>query len=156
MSKCLENGEARRRTDMAFKRKRLYVIWINMKGRCFNQSRPDYKYYGERGITVCDDWKNSFQDFKNWAMSSGYNDNLTIDRIDVNGNYCPENCRWIPFSEQRENTRQTRKITINGETKTIKSWCRQYGISYDMVIMRIHRGMDDVSALLTPRERKVK
>lgn len=75
---------------MAFKRKRLYVIWINMKGRCFNQSRPDYKYYGGRGITVCDEWKNSFQDFKSWAMSSGYNDNLTIDRIDVDGDYCPE------------------------------------------------------------------
>lgn len=141
---------------MAFKRNRLYVIWINMKGRCFNQSRPDYKYYGGRGITVCDEWKNSFQDFKSWAMSSGYNDNLTIDRIDVDGDYCQENCRWIPFSDQRENTRQTRKITINRETKTIKSWCRQYGISYDMVMMRIHRGMDDVSALLTPKRKENK
>lgn len=96
---------------MAFKRSRLYVVWM---------------YYGERGVTVCDEWRD----------------------------YCPENCRWIPFSDQRENTRQTRKITINGETITIKSWCRKYGISYDMVMMRIHRGMDDVSALLTPKERR--
>lgn len=133
------------------RRTRLYVIWGNMKGRCFNKNRPDYKHYGERGITVCDSWKNSFKEFEAWAYSAGYNDGLTLERKNNDWNYCPENCIWIPFRDQGENTRQARKITINGETKTIKSWCRKYGISYCMVMQRIHRGMDDVSALLAPK-----
>lgn len=88
---------------------RLYRIWLGMKSRCFIQSVPCFKHYGGRGITVCDEWKDNFQAFYDWAMSHGYSDDLSIDRIDVDGNYCPENCRWATWSEQRRNQRKVVK-----------------------------------------------
>ena len=78
---------------------RLYGIWCGMKRRCNNPKCESYKYYGERGITVCDEWKNDFAAFRDWAMANGYDDTLTIDRIDNDGDYCPENCQFITKSE---------------------------------------------------------
>ena len=132
---------------------RMYATWNNMRQRCENPNRDDYKWYGAKGISVCNAWKD-YANFQAWAKESGYDNSLTIDRIDPTKNYEPNNCRWIPFHEQRENTSQTRKITINGRTQSLKAWCLEYGINYDMVIMRVHRGMDDVSALLTPSKRR--
>ena len=88
---------------------RLHNTWTNMKQRCYNHKSDDYKNYGARGITVCDEWRNSFEAFYEWAMASGYSDELTIDRKDVNGNYEPSNCRWATYIEQRHNRRDTKE-----------------------------------------------
>ncbi len=84
---------------------RLYRIWTGMKTRCENQNADNYKYYGERGISVCDEWKEDFDTFAKWALKTGYKDSLTIDRINVNGNYEPKNCRWVTMAEQNKNKR---------------------------------------------------
>ena len=97
-----QNSHGKRRT-------RLYSIWCGVKTRCFNEGRKCFKDYGGRGITVCDEWRNSFEAFYEWAMANGYADNLTIDRIDVNGDYSPENCRWITLDQQQRNKRTTKK-----------------------------------------------
>lgn len=134
-------------------RTRLYNIWMLMKQRCYNPNRPDFKWYGAKGIYVCDEWQ-SFFPFQKWAHENGYTDERTIDRVDNSGPYMPANCRWVPFSQQGGNTSQCRMLTINGETKNLKAWCMEYGISYNMVMQRISRGMDDVSAILTPAQRR--
>lgn len=88
---------------------RLHVIWSSMKTRCYNKNHRGYNYYGVRGITVCDEWRDDFQAFHDWAMANGYRDDLTIDRIDVDGNYEPSNCRWITMAEQQTNKRKKEK-----------------------------------------------
>lgn len=88
---------------------RLYSIWHDMNTRCYYEKTKCYKYYGGRGITICDEWKNNFVNFYNWAINNGYKDNLSIDRIDVNGNYEPSNCRWATMQEQQLNKRNSKK-----------------------------------------------
>ena len=116
---------------------RLYNIWLTMRNRCYNPNSKSFTYYGGRGIYVCDQW-NDYVAFKNWALSNGYNDNLSIDRIDVNGNYCPENCRWVTHREQMRNTRNNHLITYNGETKTMAEWSEIVGIKYHTLKRRLN------------------
>lgn len=116
---------------------RLFGIWHSILQRCRNQNDKDYKNYGERGIEVCDEWKSNFQSFYDWAMANGYADNLTIDRKDVNGNYCPENCRWATQKEQSNNKRSNRCISYNDRTMTLQQWAEEIGISPDALYRRI-------------------
>lgn len=105
---------------------RLYIIWCNMRSRCKNENNPCYHDYGGRGIEICDAW-NDYLTFKIWAITNGYADNLSIDRIDVNGNYAPDNCRWVDQEAQMQNTRSTIKV----DGVSLKKWCGEHDINYD-------------------------
>ena len=111
-------------------------IWQNMKTRCNNAKSPSFGRYGGRGIVVCDDWRN-FENFKEWATANGYQENLTLDRVDVNGNYEPTNCRWITNAQQQLNKRTNHLITYNGKTQTIKEWSNELGMNYTTLSSRI-------------------
>ena len=126
---------------------RLYNIWLHMKGRCYRKTDDHYKFYGARGITVCEEWKNDFKEFYNWAMSNGYSDRLTIDRIDNNGNYEPSNCRWVNIKTQCNNRTTNVIVTINGETHNIKEWSEITGIKYATIYQRIKRGLTGVDII---------
>lgn len=116
---------------------RLYNIWRNMKQRCYNKNHAKYKNYGGRGIQVCDEWRTDFMLFYNWAINNGYKDNLTIDRIDVNGNYEPDNCRWATPKQQSRNTTKNRYYTINNETHCLSEWCEILNLNYKTIYARI-------------------
>ena len=120
-----------------------------MLTRCANPQRKDYIYYGGRGITVCDEWLSSYESFKNWAMANGYQDNLTLDRIDANGNYEPSNCRWISMKEQCNNKRSNISIALNGETHNLKQWSEITGINYYTIVKRYHAGKTPTEILKT-------
>lgn len=129
---------------------RLYYEWSNMKSRCLNPKNIMYSNYGARGITVCEDWKD-FLNFAKWSESNGYSESLTLERIDVNGNYCPENCCWIPRKEQCLNRTDSHKITAFGKTQTIKEWSDETGLKYDTIHARIqYYGWSAEEALTKP------
>ncbi len=127
---------------------RLFRIWAHIKDRCFNDKNDAYKNYGARGITVCEKWKKDFMSFYNWAMANGYKENLTIDRMDNNGNYDPSNCRWITVKEQHRNTRKNVYLSYNGETKCVAEWAEKLGISKETLYGRIKKGWSVERTLL--------
>lgn len=129
---------------------RLYGIWRNMKYRCQNVKSKDFANYGGRGISVCSEWKSSYEAFRDWALANGYQECLSIDRIDPNGNYCPENCRWITMEAQHGNIRNNVVVEIGCEKHTIAEWCRLLNMPQKSVRTRIHRGMAPDKALTTP------
>lgn len=123
---------AKRNTTHGKRNTRLYVVWWDMRRRCNDAKVPEYKNYGARGIKVCAEWESSFETFYRWAMANGYDETAkrgacTIDRIDVNGDYCPENCRFVDLMVQAGNKRNNRFITHNGKTMTQSEWGRYYG-----------------------------
>lgn len=121
---------------------RLYGIWSGMKSRCYDENVEHFDKYGGRGITICDEWlgDNGFENFCKWAIDNGYKDGLTIDRIDVNGNYEPSNCRWATNKEQQNNKRTNVFITVDGIEMTIAQASEKYGVKYGTLRERIKSG----------------
>lgn len=135
---------------------RLFGIWQHILNRCYNGNVKGYANYGGRGIVVCDEWKESFANFKNWAYQNGYNENLSIDRIDVNGNYEPSNCRWANAKTQANNKRNNRVVEYNGVAKTISEWADELGLKPSTIKARLdvyHWSID--RTLSTPQRRTI-
>lgn len=129
--------------------KRIYAAWRSMKKRCYLVTSPNYKHYGGRGIKVCDEWLNP-DTFYNWAMNNGYQDDLSLDRIDPNGNYEPTNCRWASWRTQENNKRSNKRIAYNGTTKTMAEWARHFNISYTVLKSRLLSGLSFEEAISKP------
>lgn len=128
---------------------RLYTIWQGMKKRCYTPSNNNYKRYGAKGVMVCDEWK-EFIGFYNWAINNGYEDNLTIDRIDYTGDYEPNNCRWADRSTQANNTSTNHYIWYKGEKYTMKQLSDKYNIKYHVLAYRVYAGWDLERAITQP------
>lgn len=125
---------------------RLYGIWKGMRCRCLTKSSSAYKRYGAQGVCICEEW-NDYSKFKEWAMQTGYSDELTLDRVDYNGSYEPANCRWVTYKEQANNTRANRRITINGCEKTMSEWSNVSGIKTATIWARLKRGWNEEDAI---------
>ena len=134
-------------------RTRIYNIWQGAKDRCTNHNSKCYPRYGGRGITICDEWRNSFDAFWSWAKDNGYNDDLTLDRKDNDGPYSPDNCRWVTMKEQANNRRGNRLVTYNEQTKTAAQWAAEYGLSRDAFLRRLAAGWAIEKALTEPSQR---
>lgn len=118
----------------------LYGIHHSMKQRCYNTNDKAYKNYGNRGIKVCDEWKDDFEAFKKWSLENGYKKGLWLDRIDNDKNYSPDNCRWATPKEQQRNKRTSRFVEINGVKKTVSEWAEEFGIGYATISRRLELG----------------
>lgn len=116
---------------------KLYEVWSAMRQRCYCKTNRSYKYYGARGIGICPEWA-SFANFRAWAFENGYKEKLTLDRIDNNGNYEPDNCRWVTMKEQINNRRTTKMVTYNGQTMTVYAWAERLNIQYDTLYQRLY------------------
>lgn len=127
---------------------RLYNIWNGMKQRCRDKNHIKYKNYGARGIRVCDDWLHDFMNFYNWAINNGYKENLTIDRIDVNGNYEPSNCQWLTNFEQQHNKTNLIILEYDGKSLCISEWARLLNIPETTLRSRHRRGWPDNECLM--------
>lgn len=131
---------------------RLYRAWDSMKARCYRKTTAPYKNYGDRGIIVCEEWRESFIAFRDWALANGYVEGLSLDRIDPNGNYEPKNCRWVTMKVQENNRRNNRRIEFNGKTHTMSEWSEILGISQYALFNRFRRGWS-IERALTTKER---
>ncbi len=130
---------------------RLYRIWAQMIQRTTNKNQKDYDYYGERGIAVCKEWRESFDTFEQWAKENGYAENLTIDRKDNNKGYEPGNCHWVTMKEQSRNTRRTHYLTYNGQTKPLTDWADEMQIPRFVLDTRINKLGWSVEKALTTK-----
>lgn len=129
---------------------RLYAIWSGMIRRCHNPRSTRFEYYGGRGIEVCPEWREDFMAFREWSLSNGYQDDLSIDRKDNDEGYSPNNCRWATDGEQANNMSSNTLICFNGKTQNMKQWAAELGISYAALVSRFARGWSVERALTTP------
>lgn len=137
-------------------RRKLHKIYLHMKERCYDPSDRRYADWGGRGIHICDEWLNNKEDFFEWSIQNGYKEGLSIDRIDNDKDYSPENCRWVTLKENNQNRRSSIFYTINGETKNLQQWCNEYGVSRSMVNRRLSLGWNILEALTKPKRTRDK
>ena len=147
--KYFESNKGRNKTHGQTKT-RLHRIWSSMKQRCNYPNARCFELYGGRGITVCDEWSNSFEAFRDWALANGYAEGLTIDRINVNGNYEPSNCRWATFKEQENNRTNNRKVTYKGKEYTLSKLAEELHISSATLAWRLNHGWNEDHLAITP------
>ena len=136
------HGKSRSKNKLELK---IYSTWSSMKDRCCNEKSPNYNHYGSRGIKVCDEWtdnENGFMKFYKWAIENGVRQSLTIDRIDVDGNYDPLNCRWVDYKVQNNNKTNSRLITYKDKTQTVTLWAEEFDIIPATLISRLNLGWD--------------
>lgn len=133
---------------------RIYKIWTSIKQRCNGTTLRNKKYYKDKNILVCDEWKNNFIEFYNWSIANGYKEGLTIDRINSNGNYEPNNCRWVDRTVQNNNTSRNKIIEFNNEKHTMAEWSRILNIDYYALQHRIKRGWSTERAFTEPVKRR--
>ena len=145
-SDCLKSGQVKSCGCLNYKsrgdgrtKEKLYHVWASMKNRCNNPNDPHFKDYGGRGIRVCEKWNgsHSYPEFKKWAYENGYKEGLSIDRIDVNGDYCPENCRWVSQKVQTRNLRCNISITYKNETHILSDWAEILNVNVNTLYSRI-------------------
>lgn len=137
-------------------RKKLIHAFCHMKGRCYDKTNKRYADWGARGIKICDEWLNSPDEFVKWSLENGYKPGLSIDRIDNDLGYSPDNCRWVTLAENNQNRRSSRFYTINGETKNLQQWCDFYKVSRPMVERRLSLGWDVEKAFTAPKKERDK
>lgn len=139
---------------MKKERKRLRSIYNGMRLRCYNEDNVNYKYYGGKGVTICDEWLLSFENFFDWAINNGYNENLTIDRINSEKEYSPDNCKWSTKKEQAYNRSMSVKLTLNGRTMYMTEWAEELEIDKKILSWRYNNGWSDEEILTRPRDYK--
>lgn len=146
---CLKHKQSHNRTHGESQSK-LYRHWRSMIYRCLSPKHKAYKWYGGRGITVCQEWQ-TYEGFRAWVLCTRPDESYTVERIDVNGNYSPENCTWIPMNEQANNRTSCIMISHNNRTQNLTEWCNEYGLDYKLVHNRLFKlGWDFEKAISTP------
>lgn len=151
---CSAKRRPSNRTTHGMSNSRIYGIWEDMKERCNNKKSVSFKNYGRKGIKVCEEWNKSFIQFYEWAINNGYEENLTIDRIDNNKNYCPENCKWSTRMTQNNNTSRNHYLTYNGRTHTIAEWSRILNIKYATLNSRLNKNWNPERIFTSKLERR--
>lgn len=137
---CLRKEKTINRTEThGMTRTRLYRIWSNMKSRCYNENVPCFTRYGAEGKFVCSEWADSFESFRDWSLTHGYRDDLTIERIDGNKGYTPDNCKWATLEEQANNKRNNHIVEVDGNKMTLAQFARKYGLKYKRVEKQINK-----------------
>ena len=150
INRAITSKRNRDNADGIYRDSRLYRIYYGMRTRCYNKDDISYDKYGARGITICDEWLNDFLAFQSWAINNGYKDGLTIDRIDNNCGYYPENCRWATIKEQSNNRRSNVMLSYNNEIHSVAEWSDIVHINRETIYCRLRKGWTPEEALSIP------